>query len=89
MEADEMNKVRIFFHLKDSKDALERLINEMESDPGYDYGNYIVDMRHIYHHLNTAWNSRDASNKQVRPVTDQDFNKWQHFPTDLPMFDLE
>jgi len=84
-----MNKEWILFHLKDSKEAMELLISEIQTDPEYEYGNYLVHMGHIYHHLNTAWNSRNATNDQVQPGTDEDFNKWQQFPTDLPMLGLE
>jgi hypothetical protein len=42
-------------------------------------------MQHIYHHLNTAWNSRDASASQVSELTKAQFNKWSQLPADLPM----
>jgi len=41
-------------------------------------------MQHLYHHVNTAWNARDATETQVEKATDDDFNRWSQFPTDLP-----
>jgi hypothetical protein len=82
---EKMNKDWVLFHLKESKEAIARIILTIESEPGYEYGNYVVDMGHLYHHLNTAWNSRNATKEQIEPGTDYDFDKWSQFPTDLPM----
>jgi hypothetical protein len=39
----------------------------------------------MYHHLNSAWNGRNATDEQWRECTDEDYQKWQKFPQDLPM----
>lgn len=87
--SENLNKSWVLFHLKEAKSSLEDMISEIESDLEYEYGNYVVDMGHIYHHLNTAWNSRSATKEQIEPGTDEDFNKWNKFPTDLPMMELK
>jgi len=45
-------------------------------------------MQHLYHHCNTAWNSRDMTKVQVDKATDGDFNTWSQFPSDLPMMEV-
>jgi len=53
-----MNKEWILFNLKEDHEELIRMIQEIERDPEYDFGEYSVHMEHLYHHINTAWNSR-------------------------------
>jgi hypothetical protein len=45
-------------------------------------------MQHLYHHLNTAWNARDASPLAVQASTDAIFNRWSALPSDLPMMEV-
>lgn len=80
-----MNKEHILFHLKESEEAVRNLIADLERDPAYDIGNYRVDLSHIYHHINTAWNGRDTSAQEVDECSDDNFNKWRQFPEDLDM----
>jgi hypothetical protein len=47
--------------LDETQKALDEIIADMRSNRDYDYGEYIVDLTHIYHHLNTARNARDAN----------------------------
>ncbi len=54
-----MNKEWIIFHLKEALEEIERTIKDIETDPDYDFGEYSVAMTHLFHHINTAWNSRD------------------------------
>jgi hypothetical protein len=70
---------------REAHEGLSKTIQEIRDDPDYGYGEFLVAMQHLYHHLNTAWNSRDASPHQVRSENDEDFGRWNQFPTDLPM----
>jgi hypothetical protein len=56
-----MNKDFILFNLKWARDQILQTIEYIESDPEYEFGNYLVDMTLIYEHINRAWNARDAS----------------------------
>jgi hypothetical protein len=80
-----MNRDWILFHLQEAHEELTRTIHEMEQDPEYDFGEYVVAMTHLYHHLNTAWNSRDASPERVKACSEEDFEKWRQFPSDVDM----
>jgi hypothetical protein len=46
-----MHKDFVLFNLTQAHEALAELIADMKSDPDYDYGAYIVDIAHVYHHL--------------------------------------
>ncbi len=80
-----MNKDYILFHLKEAQDALAQMINQIESDEEYEYGNFWPDMQHLYHHINTAWNVREADLDRAAKCSEEDFDYWRKFPSDLEM----
>ncbi|MEW6356028.1 MAG: hypothetical protein AB1696_06875 [Planctomycetota bacterium] len=80
-----MNREHVLFHLQEAHEAIHRLILEIEEDSDYDSAVLIVGMQHIYHHLNTAWNARDESLERTRDCSQQDFDAWRQFPSDLDM----
>ena len=80
-----MNKEAILFHLREAREELARTIHELETDPGYEFGNFVVGMGHLYHHLNTAWNGRDASPERHRDCGQHDFDTWRKFPPDAEL----
>ena len=75
-----MNKEAILFHLREAKEELDRTIHDLEIDPDYDIGEFVVGMGHLYHHLNTAWNGRDAPRERHRDCAQHDFDTWRKFP---------
>jgi uncharacterized protein YfbU (UPF0304 family) len=80
-----MNRDYILYNLKEAKEALDKLIDDLENDAEYDNGNFIIDIQHIYHHINTSWNSRDSSAEQSIACSEKDFEKWRQFPVDIYM----
>ncbi len=75
-----MNLKNIKFHLEEAQEELDAIVNQISKNKDYEYGEFSVAMSHLYHHLNTAWNSRDASEKEVQECADQNFKKWRRFP---------
>ena len=80
-----MNREWILLHLKEAHEELTRVIEECEKSSDYDAGEYLVAMTHLYDHLNTAWNSKDASIEEVRTCSTGSFGKWRQFPSDIDM----
>lgn len=80
-----MNKGNVLFHLGEALEAMQKLIQEIESNSNYESGNYLVDMTHLYHHLNNAWNAQNISSHEAENLTDEDFYKWRQFPEDIDM----
>lgn len=78
-----MNREWVLLHLREAQEELTRTIAEIEADPDYDVGEFLVAMQHLYHHLNTAWNSRDERPARVKACTDDDFYTWRRFPDDI------
>jgi len=83
-----VNRDWVVFHLTEARDELNKTLDEIRQTPDYDYGEFWVAMQHLYHHANTAWNSRDASPVEVKDASYEDFNRWGQFPTDLPLMSV-
>jgi hypothetical protein len=79
--AKTMNRDAILFHLREAKEELDRTITEIEKSKSYDAGDFLPAMSHIYHHLNTAWNGRNAPAKRHKDCAKSDFDEWRKFPT--------
>jgi len=78
-----LNKEHLQFHLHEALEELSRTVNRCENDPEYSEAEFSVAMEHLYHHLNTAWNARNFGSERIKQATDQDFNVWGLFPSDL------
>jgi hypothetical protein len=76
----QVNKQYILYNLRDALEELRSTISEIERTPDYGYGEYVVAMSHLYHHVNTAWNARDASESEANECSEQNFLKWRMFP---------
>jgi hypothetical protein len=83
-----MNREWVLHHLGEAQAEIAATIAEIKETQDYGYGEFWVAMQHLYHHLNTAWNSRDSTREQVEKATDQDFNRWSQLPADLPMMQV-
>lgn len=83
-----MNRDWVLFHLREAHQELTRTIAQLAEDPECEYGHYWPVLQHLYHHLNTAWNARDATPAEVGQARDVDFSRWSRFPTDLPMMEV-
>jgi hypothetical protein len=80
-----MNKGYIKYNLEEGQNQLEQIINELNSNSEYDFEDYIEDMTHLYHHINTAWNARSSTQEQSEKCSESDFMKWRVFPNDIEM----
>ena len=80
-----MNNPWILFHLLEAQEELTRTIKELEVDPPEDDAVFRVGIEHLYHHLNTAWNSRHATDAQLQSPSDDQFGEWSDFPPDISM----
>ena len=75
-----MNKDWVLFHLQETKEELDRTILEIKSDPEFDNPTFYVAIQHMYHHLNTAWNSQDETPERTYQGSEKDFHDWRQFP---------
>ena len=78
-----MNRDWVVLQLREAQQELSRTLAEIEADPDYDVGEFMVAMQHLYHHLNTAWNSRNEAPARVESCAEEDFYAWRRFPGDI------
>jgi hypothetical protein len=74
-----MNKFWVLQNLREAQEELTRTIRQLESEPEYDEIEFQIALRHLYHHVNTAWNARNVDD-QTYGAFDADFDSWRLFP---------
>jgi hypothetical protein len=84
-----MNHRVVLFHLREAAEELNRTIEELARNRKYSGEALEVAMGHAYHHLNTAWNGRNQTDKQFRDCTDRDFNRFRRFPKETEFIYLD
>ena len=75
-----MNRNVVLFHLREAAEQLKKTIQGLESAADYGPEEFEVEMGHLYHHLNTAWNGRNQTDKQFQKGTQKDFDRFRKFP---------
>ena len=78
-----MNRDWVLLHLREAQEELVTIVNELESSQDYDEADFMVAMAHLYNHINTAWNSRNAELDETSIKTN--FYLWRDFPNDISM----
>ena len=80
-----MNKEFVLFNLREAQEEIEKTLQDLRTDLEYDEPEFSVAMMHLYHHVNTAWNARNSSHEESTNCTDENFNRWGRYPTDLDL----
>lgn len=75
-----MNKEYILYNLKEAQEELSRTVIDIETDAEYEYGDFVVAMSHLYHHINTAWNSQNEPKEVTDECSEVNFEKWRQHP---------
>jgi hypothetical protein len=75
----------VLFNLREASEELTKTIAAISEDPSYGDGEFFPAIQHIYHHINTAWNAREAAAEEIEPGTDERWNAWGGFPDDFPL----
>jgi len=84
-----MNQGAVIFHLREAAEQLNKTIQSLASNQDYSSEEFQVEMGHLYHHLNTAWNGRDQTDEQFQNCTDEDFTRFRKFPKQEEFIDLD
>ena len=77
------------FHLREAAEQLNAIVKDMERNRRYPEESLEVTMGHLYHHLNTAWNGRNQTDKQHRDCSDYDFKRFRKFPKEKEFIYLD
>lgn len=84
-----MNRRVVLFHLREAAEELNRTVEELARDPRFSEESLEIAMGHTYHHLNTAWNGRNQTDRQFQDCTDRDFNRFRRFPEEAEFVYLD
>ena len=79
-----MNKRAILSDLNEAAEQLRTTIEQLKSDDNYGFEEYQVEMSRLYHHINTAWNGRNATDEEFRLA--KKFDQWRKFPDTSELF---
>lgn len=85
-----MNREIVLSNLKEAKQELKKLISRLSSeDDDLDLEAEIeIGLGHAYHHLNVAWNARHVSTEIYAHLTNEQFNQWSQFPTEIEPYQV-
>lgn len=77
-----MNTKFITFNFQEIAEEVELILRDMKAG-GMTEEKYLKSIQHIYHHLNTAWNGRNAPADALDVAREADIRKWEKFPSDV------
>jgi hypothetical protein len=83
-----LNRKIVKSNIVDVREQLEQIESQITSGE-ISEGAFEAMMLHAFHHLNFAWNIRKISTKRYMNLTDDDFNFWGDFPTDLELLRIK
>jgi hypothetical protein len=75
-----MNVPWIIFHLEEAKEQIEGTIKRLQ-EPDFDEAELLLDVRHMLHHIHTAYNSRNG--EDTDHLTEADFLRNQRPPVEI------
>jgi hypothetical protein len=70
-------------NLEDALGELTWMLEAIRPDAEIDETEFGVRMAHLYSHLNTAWNVRDAGAREIDAANREQLNAWERFPMDI------
>ena len=80
-----MNTPWVLSHLREAHEELTRTIVRLDSDQTIGETEFEIALAHMYNHLNTAWNSRAATDQEIAAQSNEEFYAWREYPADIPM----
>ena len=83
-----LNRNWMLSQLRQVRDDLVSLVATMEEVPAVDQAAFAEVMEDVYQHLNTAWNSRNASEDELDAVAGGAFEDWARMPSDFVLSTL-
>ena len=76
-----MNKTFITYNLQEVHEEIELIFRALKNNPNYSQAEYYHAIQHIIHHVNIAWNGRNASENP----SEIEVEKWSEYPTDIKL----
>ena len=83
MNQDYETLAYITWNLEDAQEELSRILESIRPGAEIDEADFRARMAHLYSHLNTAWNVRNASASDIDAADGEQLNAWKRFPGDI------
>ncbi len=78
----------ILSNVKEARKELEELEKTIESGESEQI-ELEISLRHAYHHLNFAWNTKNIPSEKYANLTDSEFKEWGRFPQDFDSLEVQ
>ena len=75
-----VNWETILSDIAEARDELEKIEADVKANKAPCEGELQVRLRHVYNHVNFAWNCRHVSTDRYASMTDQEFKRWGKYP---------
>jgi len=75
-----LNKKNLGWHLSEAQEELAKLLHKLLTG-SLNEDALQIGLRHTYHHLNFAWNTRRLPSKHR--VSQREFEEWGRYPNDI------
>ncbi len=82
-ETASMNWKAILSNLKEAGEQIDDLVSSIESGDPPNQEEFQIFLRHAYFHLNFAWNARHVDPARYSSMTDEDFEDWGKYSSDV------
>lgn len=76
-----MQREFMLSNIAEEREQLEAIEKKLFT-PGYEEGEFRLDLEHAYHYLNYAWNIRNEPDDALTKLSKKDFIKWSKYPKD-------
>ena len=70
-------------NIHEAREQLEEIERRLSKRAGISKIEFQIMMQHAYHHLNFAWNAREAPTRRYTHLSDEGFDRWGKLPEDL------
>jgi hypothetical protein len=84
----ELNWQIILSNIKEAREELEQLEKTSESEEPEQI-ELEISLRHAYHHLNFAWNTKNIPSENYANLTDSEFREWGRFPQGFDSLEVQ
>jgi hypothetical protein len=75
-----LNRKFIQYNLEEIQEEVENTLKGIKRGDDYTQQDFYRAIQHIVHHVNIAWNARNATQVEV---DEGDLTRWSQYPTDL------
>ena len=77
-----MNFTIVSSNIEEALEELQKIRDKVNSK-NMDEAELKIQLQHVYHHLNVAWNIRDVETERYRNITHEEFENWGEYPNEF------